>query len=260
MILIRSFDWFYRKISAKEYYEKLNAPDNDGANSFEITANCEKNGKYKIVIDAKTIKKLAGPSKNEFAYKMAADTRKFEIDKYWQRTLYFWGFITAIYVAYFNVLKELYTENFCQKHGAVPLVVLSALGTFFCVSWLLASKGSKHWHENWEKHIDMLEDDITGPLFKIYSHGVSYSVSRINIMVGWVLSVSSFFLFGFEIICFIKNELCLTGFFAGALAILLIAVSLVSLLVYGEIVRGNKKQCGNIEFDIKEYNILKDEK
>jgi hypothetical protein len=31
---------------------------------------------------------------------LAADTRKFEIERFWHRSLFFWGFITAAMVAY----------------------------------------------------------------------------------------------------------------------------------------------------------------
>ena len=28
------------------------------------------------------------------------------------------------------------------------------------------NRGSKHWQENWENHVDMLEDEMVGPLYK----------------------------------------------------------------------------------------------
>jgi len=30
----------------------------------------------------------------------------------------------------------------------------------------LVNRGSKYYQENWENHLDLLEDDITGPLYK----------------------------------------------------------------------------------------------
>ncbi|MBQ4331978.1 MAG: hypothetical protein IJC31_09090 [Spirochaetaceae bacterium] len=81
----------------------------------------------------------------EKAYEVAADIRKFEIELFWKRATFFWAFITAIYVAYFQVLTQIHQN----EHGYISLVVLAALGLFFCVSWVLSSKGSKHWQENW---------------------------------------------------------------------------------------------------------------
>jgi hypothetical protein len=37
------------------------------------------------------------------ALDMALETRKFEIDLYWRRTIYFWAFISLAFVAYFTI-------------------------------------------------------------------------------------------------------------------------------------------------------------
>ena len=47
------------------------------------------------------------------------------------------------------------------------LAVLSNLGVVFSVGWYCVNRGSKHWQENWEKHLDILEDPIQGPLYKV---------------------------------------------------------------------------------------------
>ena len=256
-----SFDWTYRHISAKEYSEKLGIPKNKGECQVEIKVKRDKNANYKLIIDSDVIERIMGSSKNATAYKVAEDVRKFEIDKYWQRTLYFWGIITAIYVAYFNVLKELCcSDGFEQQiHGTIPLVVLSALGTFFCFSWFLASKGSKHWQENWENHIDMLENEITGPLFKIHKHASSYSVSKINIMAGCILSLCSFCLFIFESFQLIQNCMPINGVFSILILTLVILAATAVLFFYAKYVKGNKKEHGQIDFDYKEFKEMHEE-
>jgi hypothetical protein len=96
------------------------------------------------------------------AYEMAVDTRKFEIELYWKRTAYFWAFIVitfAGYDRYAQVLKPTSEDNFLA-------LLISCFGLILSVSWFLANKGSKKWQENWENHIDLLEDEITGPLYK----------------------------------------------------------------------------------------------
>jgi len=54
------------------------------------------------------------------------------------------------------------------------------------------NKGSKFWQQNWEAHIDILEKEISGPLYKTLNYRNSkpiYSVSKIN------EKVSMFFIF-----------------------------------------------------------------
>jgi hypothetical protein len=122
----------------------------------------------------------------EKAYEQAWHARDFEIDNYWKRTLYFWGFQVASFAGYFKlVLKN-------EAHEPL-LFCVSCIGFITALAWVLANKGSKAWQENWEKHIDMLEDYITGPLYKIVSNQ-SYSVSRVNLGVSRFFSVFWFVL------------------------------------------------------------------
>lgn len=98
----------------------------------------------------------------EEALKVALDVRKFEIDLYWKRAAYFWTFIGATFVG-FGAAQQL-------KDEAVRIdlcVVSCCLGLLFSFAWFCINKGSKYWQMNWEKHVDMLEDDIMGPLYKL---------------------------------------------------------------------------------------------
>jgi hypothetical protein len=36
----------------------------------------------------------------------------------------------------------------------------------FSVAWHCVNKGSKYWQENWENHVELLEDQVFGPLYK----------------------------------------------------------------------------------------------
>lgn len=121
----------------------------------------------------------------------ALDIRKFEIDLYWKRASYFWTFIGAALAGYVAVQAS----NSLTKTS--PSILLSCLGLVFSFAWLLANRGSKYWQENWENHVDMLEDAVTGPLYKVVlsrrkpsghsafiSHALTgpspFSVSKIN--------------------------------------------------------------------------------
>jgi hypothetical protein len=58
------------------------------------------------------------------------------------------------------------------------------MGFVFSIAWFLVNIGSKNWQENWEGHIDRLEDNFIGPLYKtVRKHNVNFSVSKINIII-----------------------------------------------------------------------------
>ncbi len=117
-------------------------------------------------------------SKKVAALDRAWKNRDFEIDKYWSRATYFWAFIAAAFAGYLAAKDKDVSGDFSQ----LPLVLV-CLGFIFSLSWLLVNIGSKKWQENWEKHIDLLEDGVTGPLYKTVLKKHSYSVSNVNITV-----------------------------------------------------------------------------
>ncbi|HCM1204905.1 TPA: hypothetical protein N2883_004581, partial [Vibrio parahaemolyticus] len=99
--------------------------------------------------------------RNEKALNHALDIRKFEIELYWKRATYFWTFIGAIFAGFIAI-------NASETVNKQDLsVVLSCLGVVFSFAWVCVNRGSKQWQENWEKHVDMLEDNVTGPLYKV---------------------------------------------------------------------------------------------
>jgi|CZKF01.1.fsa_nt_gi hypothetical protein len=98
----------------------------------------------------------------EKALEIALDVRKFEIDLYWKRAAYFWTIIAAAFIG-FGAAQQL-TDGPIRTDLSV---VVSCLGTLFSFAWFCINKGSKYWQMNWEKHVDMLEDQTIGPLYKI---------------------------------------------------------------------------------------------
>lgn len=98
--------------------------------------------------------------KEREALRQALDTRKFEIDLYWRRAAYFWTFIAASFAGFFAVQAS------SSPNKQDLSVVLSCLGIVFSFGWFCVNRGSKYWQENWEKHVDMLEDHVVGPLYK----------------------------------------------------------------------------------------------
>jgi hypothetical protein len=118
------------------------------------------------------------------ALAFALDIRKFEIELYWKRATYFWGFIAAAFASYALTYKS-------ESENEPWLSLLfSCLGIVFSWAWFLANRGSKFWQQNWERHVDLLEDLTLGPLYKtvatspdvgtgLFSAG-RYSVTKIN--------------------------------------------------------------------------------
>lgn len=100
------------------------------------------------------------------------DIRKFEIDLYWKRATYFWTFIAATLTGYglTVVTKDANQENIIKFQ-----FLIICLGLVFSFAWFLVNKASKFWQENWEKHLDLNEDDVIGPLYKITISKATYS-------------------------------------------------------------------------------------
>jgi len=209
---------------------------------------------------------LFNPKNNNLhkeAFKKAWDTRNFEIDKFWQRSMFFWGFIALIFTGYFKVVTG---KSYNITKGMYLDFYLILLGIIFSVAWLLIIKGSKRWQENWEKHIDYLEDKITGPLYKtIFYKGKNYySVSGINQILAWVVLVTWCFLLIQYLFCnckifnfifdYISNNfnvfvlLCLP--FIGTV------ICIIVMLIIGQSFGGvlNNKKGGHRAFYIKKYN------
>jgi hypothetical protein len=99
----------------------------------------------------------------EKALEHALDIRKFEIELYWKRATYFWTLIASAFAAHFIILnanvKYMTDKNFIAY-------IVACVGFLFTFAWLQVNRGSKQWQENWENHVDMLEDEIVGPLYK----------------------------------------------------------------------------------------------
>jgi hypothetical protein len=154
--------------------------------------------------EASQAEKAAKPKESESragrALAFAMDVRKFEIELYWKRATYFWAFIAAAFAAY------ALTSKADASPEPILRLVFACLGLAFSVGWSLANKGSKFWQNNWERHVDILEDMTLGPLYKIVFSDSSarnpltaaapYSVTKINqllsvfVCIIWVILVA----------------------------------------------------------------------
>ncbi len=133
-------------------------------------------------------------------FRQILDIRKFEIELYWKRTSFFWTILSAIIAGYFIT----FSKSDSSINSLKILFSLSNLGLIFSVGWYFVNRGSKYWQVNWEKHMDTIEDDIIGPLYKTTISRKHYgspkqffrlvspfpfSVSKINQILNLVLIV-----------------------------------------------------------------------
>jgi 4-amino-4-deoxy-L-arabinose transferase-like glycosyltransferase len=180
-----------------------------------------------------------GKSKAHLALEFAMDIRKFEIDLYWKRATYFWTFIAAAFAGYALVFTKAEDAHFDKSWA---LLVFSCLGLLFSVAWYLVNRGSKFWQNNWECHVDLLEDEVIGPLYKTIAHSQDgcnlliaakqYSVSKIN-------QILSFFVSCFWVVLIAKSIFtlpispCLSIDWYKTAVLLITLLTVICLFVYG---------------------------
>lgn len=96
--------------------------------------------------------------KLKMALDYAADARKTEISLLWSRSLYFWGFISVMLVAYGAAVKE---KQFTLAFVAVCVSFILSL------CWTLVNRSSKYWQEVWEWKTENLAQDLLR--FKLFT-------------------------------------------------------------------------------------------
>jgi hypothetical protein len=92
-------------------------------------------------------------SKREKALNRAYQLRTFEIEHYWKRANYFWGFQIVIFAAFgllgkdaFGLLGKKIANAASTEHlWNLVLVALSVLGALTAVANFLSARGSKFW-------------------------------------------------------------------------------------------------------------------
>lgn len=146
-----------------------------------------------------TTKDYGVMTKEEKILELAADVRKFEIGLFWQRSLFFWGFIAAAFVAYAELAKE--SDNDLR-------FIIACFGLVCSLAWTLGNRGSKYWQEAWELKVESVEQTVLGvPLFsriedlqpKGFWGGYRYSVSKLAIALSdftviiWILLAAKAF-------------------------------------------------------------------
>jgi hypothetical protein len=88
-------------------------------------------------------------------YKVALDTRNFEIHLFWQRSNYFLVLNTAIGTGFFAV----------RTHSEKSALLLGGLGATASLLWVLVNLGSRYWHLRWEQQVEDVEQRLD-PAFR----------------------------------------------------------------------------------------------
>ena len=89
------------------------------------------------------------------AYETAVETRQFEIELFWKRSLFFWGFIASSFVAYATLMPKSLSLS----------IVIACFGFICSFAWSLNNRGSKFWQETWELKVHRIEPMVTGAMF-----------------------------------------------------------------------------------------------
>ncbi|MDI9333870.1 MAG: hypothetical protein QM533_05795 [Cytophagales bacterium] len=86
--------------------------------------------------------------------KIVSDVRKFEIDLFWRRSLFFWGFATVIITAF--------GYAYTNKLNKEVQLLIACCGIVCSLIWSLVNRGSKFWQKQWEDKIIIAEKNYTG--------------------------------------------------------------------------------------------------
>jgi hypothetical protein len=127
-------------------------------------------------------------------FEVAVATRQFEIDLFWKRALFFWGFIAAGFAGIGALRNE----------APFFSLVIAEFEVVCCLAWALANRGSKYWQGQWEAKVEGCEVSVVGRLFKNRApekkieswwkkafRGDKYSVSKLTIAVSDFAFVTS---------------------------------------------------------------------
>ncbi|MFZ3323723.1 MAG: hypothetical protein WA190_15225 [Usitatibacter sp.] len=86
-------------------------------------------------------------------FDVAVASRNFEIDLFWKRSLFFWGFISAAFIGFATARASEASE---------VSVALATFGAICSAAWTLVNRGSKYWQEAWEQKVERSELQYLG--------------------------------------------------------------------------------------------------
>lgn len=139
---------------------------------------------------------IKGKTKDEIKllFEKVWDSKMKEIDRYLSRSTYAWAFQVASFAGYFSVISS---KGYVDNPQVLYIVV--CIGVITSFAWVFINKGSKYWQRLWDYHIDMIEDEVIGPLNKVILSdkqvsigNISDTVSRFIVMIWIILGIKYF--------------------------------------------------------------------
>ena len=104
---------------------------------------------------AKRLENVPGRKQMEKAFDVAHDNRKLEIELFWRRSLFFWGFIATALAGYAAA----------KSFNSSLSYIFALFGLVCSVVWAAGNRGSKYWQEYWERKVNFLQHNVTGNIF-----------------------------------------------------------------------------------------------
>ena len=140
-------------------------------------------------------------------YEQILELRKFEIENFWKRTLFFWGTIALIYAGFFKADLKDYQ------------ILITLIGLLFNVIFSLSTRGSKYWQEHWETMAVVYENELDFDLFKhdtqnlvkenstsMFTRPYRFSVSKLTMLLSDISVILWGILWIYELIKLISND------------------------------------------------------
>jgi hypothetical protein len=91
----------------------------------------------------------------EIRFEAALKCRELEIELFWRRGLFFWGFVAATFVGYIAAKEK-------APSFTIPM---ASFGVVCALAWCLANRASKFWYESWESKVLKAYPEVAQPLF-----------------------------------------------------------------------------------------------
>lgn len=131
------------------------------------------------------------------AFDVAHENRKLEIGLFWQRSLFFWGFVASALVGY----------GAAYGKSTILSTILALFGFVCSVVWASGNRGSKYWQEYWENKVNFYQHYTTGNIFydraphhpKIWEN---YAPRRISVSK-LTMALSDYMVFLWLVLCLI---------------------------------------------------------
>lgn len=122
---------------------------------------------------------------------LAMDIRNSKIELYLKRATCLWAFIFVFFVVYCQTIPETHCEGNIDA-GWIANYAIIIGGYLFSLGLYFVNKVSKFWLKNWEKHIDILSQELHDPLFRLMGCNKYYTLNHEQSYLYYVFKINRF--------------------------------------------------------------------